>query len=77
MFIGSCPLTGYVSLGLLLLFLLLVAGALLFYHSHGKEESDMRISSSEILEKRLARGEVTENDYKRIKEMIEARQHGR
>lgn len=77
MFIGSCPLTGYVFPGLLFLFLLLAAGALIFYRSHGKEESDKRISSSEILDKRLARGEVTENEYKRIKEMIEARQHGR
>lgn len=74
MFYGFCPFTGFGSLVLFIVFLLMAGTALLFLRRKERDGGRRRVSAEEVLDGRLARGEISEQEYRRIKEMIESRE---
>ena len=73
MFYGFCPFTGYGTLVLFVVFLLLAGTALLILRRRESRLGSRRISAAEVLDGRLARGEISEHEYRRVKEMMETR----
>ena len=73
MFYGFCPFTGYGTLVLFVVFLLLAGTAFLLLRTKERGVGSRRISAAEVLDRRLARGEISEHEYRRVKEMMETR----
>jgi uncharacterized membrane protein len=74
MFYGFCPFAGYGILVLFGVFLLLAGTALLILRRRESRLGSRRVSAKEMLDRRLARKEISEHEYRRIKEMMETRE---
>jgi len=62
LFYGFCPFTGYGSLVLFGVFLLLAGTVFLSLRSKERGEESRRISSAEVPDRRLVSGEISEHE---------------
>ncbi len=64
------------GMGLGWLIPLLLIGVLLYYINSSKSNKNEGLSAKELLDKRYAKGEIDEQEYKRRKSLLEDKEEG-